>query len=75
MSELAARARLYQVTVRPDGDGGYLGKVPAFPGVIAGGDTPEEALMCAYDGIAAMLEVMLRYGDPVPEPEVAAAVR
>lgn len=69
MHELLERARAYDVTVGPDGEGGFMAAVAQFPGVIAGGDSPEQALQDAYAGIAAVLEVMLRFGDPIPTPE------
>lgn len=68
MDEYDIRARRYAVVIGADGEGGYLAKVPDFPGVIAGGATPEEALSCAYDGIASIIMVDAEDGDPVPEP-------
>ncbi|MBI2300466.1 MAG: type II toxin-antitoxin system HicB family antitoxin [Armatimonadetes bacterium] len=69
------RACRHKVMVLPDPDGdGYLAEVPAFPGVCAGGDTPAEALECAYEGIASILDSMARHGDPVPPlPEPVSA--
>lgn len=68
MDDVDCQARRYAVTVRPDGQGGYLADVPDFPGVIAGGDSPEEALACAYDGIASVIDLLREEGLPIPEP-------
>lgn len=70
LSDEAERlARDYAVVVlrHPDRTG-YLAEVPDFPYVCASGETPAEALECAFDGIASVLAVMLEDGDPIPEP-------
>lgn len=68
-------ARRYPVLVHPDPNGqGYVADVPDFPGVCAGGDTPAEALECAYDGIATVIAMQVEDGEPYPAPpEYAAA--
>lgn len=73
MDEIDVLARSYAVTVVPDGEGGYLARVPDFRGVIAGGDTPAEALACAYDGIASLIEVCRADGRAIPEPSALLA--
>lgn len=75
MDEVDRMARRYAVVVTPDPDGGgFLAEAPDFPAVCAGGDSPGEALDCAYDGIATIIDDMLRDGETVPEPSVAHAV-
>jgi predicted RNase H-like HicB family nuclease len=74
MDAFDRQARLYPVTVSPDPDGdGFVADAADFPGVCAGGATPSEALACAYDGIASVLAVMTRHGDPIPQPAATAA--
>ena len=77
MDAFDERARLYRVLVYPDPDGvgGYVAEAPEFPGVCAGGDTPEAALSCAYDGIATMIEDLLADGEPLPAPAVVLAAK
>ncbi len=62
-------ARRYLIMVFPDPyEEGYVVHVPDFPGVCAGGDTPGDALDCAYEGIASILGVLIEDGRPIPGP-------
>ncbi len=55
------------IIIEPDGDGFYAHS-PALPGLMMDGDTLEEALQNARDGAAALLQSMIRDGDPIPCP-------
>ncbi len=75
MDDVDRMARRYAVVVTPDPDGdGFLAEAPDFPEVCAGGQTPGEALECAYDGISTIIDDMLTDGETVPPPSVAHAV-
>ena len=66
----------YEVVIRPlalsDG-GGYLATVPELPGCKSDGDTPQEALVNAYDAIACWIEAAEELGRTVPAATRAAA--
>jgi antitoxin HicB len=47
--------RYYKVIIEPDEDGIYIATVPALPGVVDQGDTPEEA----YERVKASLYLAL----------------
>lgn len=49
--------------------GGYIAKVPALPGCIADGDTPEEVLPKIQDAIEDYIALKIKLSQPVPEPE------
>jgi len=49
----------YTIVVEPlseDDGGGYLAVVPALPGCVSDGDSPEEALRNVQEAIASWLE-------------------
>ena len=61
----------YAVMVEPldDADGGgWLATVPALPGCMGDGDTPEAALEDAEAAIAEWLDAARQAGRPVPGP-------
>ena len=69
----------YPVQIEPlsaaDG-GGYLATVPALPGCMSDGETPEEALHNVQDAIATWIDAAREWGMAVPEakpllPELA----
>jgi predicted RNase H-like HicB family nuclease len=55
------------------GGGNYGAYAPDVPGCVATGDTVEECERLMREAIVGHLEVMREYGDPIPEPTVAAA--
>jgi antitoxin HicB len=61
----------YAVLIEPlspaDG-GGYLATVPALPGCMSDGETPEEALRNAEDAIRAWLDAADAWGVSTPRP-------
>ena len=61
----------YQVVIAPLAEelgGGFLASVPELPGCYSDGETPEEALVNAYDAIACWIEGAEEMGRPVPPP-------
>jgi predicted RNase H-like HicB family nuclease len=52
----------------PEDGGGFVATVPALPGCMSDGDTPEEALVNVQDAIAAWIEAARNLGRPVPAP-------
>lgn len=52
----------------PEDGGGFLATVPALPGCMSDGETPEEALMNVQDAITAWIEAASDLGRPVPAP-------
>ena len=53
------------IVIEPDGDGFYAHS-PALPGLMMDGETIEEALQSAREGAIALLQSMIRDGDPIP---------
>lgn len=71
-----AQARAYFVSVGPlseEDGGGFVARVPDLPGCLSDGETPEEALINAYDAIACWIEAARDQGRPVPPPSRRAA--
>ena len=58
----------YGRVVLPEPDGTFRGEIIEFPGCIAVGNTPAEALASLEDVAAAWLEATLAKGQRVPEP-------
>lgn len=52
----------------PSDGGGYLATVPALPGCMSDGETPEEALHNAQDAIRAWLDAAGEWGVSTPRP-------
>lgn len=60
-------AVLIEPIAEADG-GGYLATVPAMPGCMSDGETPEEALANVQDAIRAWADAAEEWGVPVPTP-------
>lgn len=73
MDQLEQLARRYPVTILADPDEGFVAHIPDFPMVFTNGDTPEEALANAYEGMALALEWFQRTQTPLPEPSIVAS--
>lgn len=56
----------YRVYLEPLEDGGFNAHIPAFPEVSAEGETEEEALTSAKEGIERVIEYCLERGMPIP---------
>jgi antitoxin HicB len=50
----------------PEEGGGYLVEFPDYPGCIADGETPEEALLEGRDALVSYLETLRALGRPLP---------
>jgi len=53
------------------GDECFVAQVLGWPSIMAHGDTHEEAAREIRDALALALEVSLKYGNPIPEPQRA----
>ncbi|PSB19122.1 type II toxin-antitoxin system HicB family antitoxin [Phormidesmis priestleyi ULC007] len=56
----------YRVLIEADEDGMYVAEVPTLPGCISQGQTRAEAIENIKEAIAAYLESLDAYGEPVP---------
>ncbi|MBU1706406.1 type II toxin-antitoxin system HicB family antitoxin [bacterium] len=57
----------FHAHTEPDGDGGFIAKIPSLPQVFAPGDTPQEALENIADVARLVLEVMVFNGEVIPD--------
>ena len=60
------RAQSYTITLRPEPEGGFTVRVPAFPEIVTWGDDEAEALAMAQEAIELVIEDRLARGEPVP---------
>ena len=60
-------SRRYTVVVHAEEEGGYYVTVPALPGCLTQGPTPEAALDRAREAITAHIEALAKSGLPIPE--------
>ena len=58
--------RYYKVIIEPDEDGVYIATVPALPGVVDQGDTPEEAFENVKESLYFALDCMIEDGEEIP---------
>lgn len=58
----------YEIDIVPNEHGGYYARIPDFPTIFTGGQTPEEAMRNALEAIALMIEEYEERGQPVPVP-------
>ena len=52
--------------LEPNEEGGWTAEVPALPGCVSEGETPEEALRNAKEAIEAYLEALKELKKPLP---------
>jgi predicted RNase H-like HicB family nuclease len=57
----------YRVILDPEPEGGYSVWVPALPGCVSQGDTPEEALANIREAIQSYIESALKHGESLPD--------
>jgi antitoxin HicB len=57
----------YRVILEPEPDGGYVVWVPALPGCVSQGETPEEALANIREAVQCYIESSLKHGEPLPD--------
>jgi len=58
----------YEIDVVPNEYGGYYARIPDFPTIFTGGQTPEEAMKNALEAVELMIEEYQDRGQPVPSP-------
>lgn len=61
-------ARPYARRLTPDDSGGFTATIQEFPGCIADGDSPNEALANLEAAALSWIEAQLDLGQPIPEP-------
>jgi predicted RNase H-like HicB family nuclease len=60
--------RPYARRLTPDEDGGYTATIQEFPGLIADGDTAEEAISNLESAAESWIDAVLESGQEIPEP-------
>lgn len=66
LTEAAALPRFEIRPLTTEEGGGYLVQFPDYPGCIADGETPEEALVEGRDALTSYLETLKALGRPAP---------
>jgi len=66
--------RRFNAVIERDSEGKWTLTVPALPGHVACGDSEEEVLSLAQEGVPFHLECLREEGLPVPEDEGEAKV-
>lgn len=61
-------ARPYARRLTPDDSGGFTATIQEFPGCIADGESPNEALANLEAAALSWIEAQLDLGQPIPEP-------
>jgi antitoxin HicB len=61
----------YEIDLVPNEHGGYYARIPDFPTIFTGGQTPDEAMKNALGAIELMIEEQQDRGLPVPNPLVS----
>lgn len=59
----------YEVRIIPEEDSYFVARFPDFPGIVTGGDSPDEALRNAQEALTVTLEVMREKKIPLPTPK------
>ena len=54
----------------PEDGGGFLATVPALPGCMSDGETPEDAISNVQDAIAEWIEEATELGNVIPPPSL-----
>ena len=61
-----AGVQSFDVLLRPEPEGGFTVRVPAFPEIVTFGDDEVEALAMAQEAIELVLESRRERGEPIP---------
>ena len=59
-------AQSFDVLLRPEPEGGFTVRVPAFPEIVTFGDDEAEALAMAKEAIELVIEDRTARGEPIP---------
>jgi predicted RNase H-like HicB family nuclease len=63
------QTRTYTVVLRPEPEGGYTVRVPAFPEIVSYGEDEPEALAMAKEAIELAIEHRTSLGEGIPESQ------
>ena len=63
------QTRTYTVVLRPEPEGGYTVRVPAFPEIVTYGEDEPEALAMAKQAIELAIEHRTSLGEDIPESQ------
>lgn len=58
--------RYFKVIIEPDEDGVFIATVPAVPGVVEQGETPEEAFERVRESLTFFLDCKAEDGEEIP---------
>jgi antitoxin HicB len=61
--------RTYTFVFSPEPEGGYTVTCPALPGLVTYGETLDEARAMGRDAMDGLIEVMVEYGEAIPESD------
>ena len=61
-----AGVQSFDVLLRPEPEGGFTVRVPAFPEIVTFGDDEVEALAMAQEAIELVIEDRIARGEPIP---------
>ena len=61
--------KTYTITLRPEPEGGFTVRVPAFPEIVTYGESEQEALAMAKDAIELCLESRKERGEDIPDSD------
>ena len=61
--------KTYTITLRPEPEGGFTVRVPAFPEIVTYGEDEQQALTMAKDAIELCLESRKERGEDVPDSD------
>jgi antitoxin HicB len=61
--------KTYTFVFAPEPEGGYTVTCPALPGLVTYGETLGEATTMARDAMEGLIEVMVEYGEAIPESD------
>ena len=67
--------RYYIAGIVPEQDGGYSVYFPDVPNAAVGGETVEEAIFLASEGLIVALRGMIEQGTAIPDPSPMSAVK
>ena len=56
----------FNITLRPEPEGGFTVRVPALPEIVTYGETENEALINAEEAISLVFEDRAARGEPIP---------
>lgn len=68
-SVVVSQQYTYTVILEPDGEGGFLVRVPALPEIVTCGDTETDALAMAKDAVELVVASRHERGEDIPESD------